>query len=825
MKPKDIYAALRDVLGHKPGIAVLHCSLLPLRAGGRDPNVRRSIVGAFERLSGEGWSLAVPTFTFSFCRGTPYHWLHSSSETGAVGRWLLERPDVRRTPHPIYSFAVMGPEADRISACASRTSFSTDSPFGLFVAADAHLVMLGAPWSTCTNLHYFEEEAQVPYRHYKDFEGTADFGPGAQSVVARMFVRDKHVGAEHEFAKPIAGLREHPAFRAADAGGLPVEAVPASALAKVTRAALGETPYALVRRPIQVAQAVRHRDSREREAPVRVALLASYNCQVLQHSLEAELRASLSDRRVELYTSAFGQASAEVLADDSPLWRWNPDYLIFGDRLEDALQIDSLDDASDAWPGALELHLSAVRRGAAKRPGRCFALGFALLRATALGSADAPLAPRRIAAAADASLRAIGEVHVIDVRTALAASNVADPIDDRLWRLGRIPWSGAATQALGGAFTGAMLAALQRTVRLLIVDLDNTLWGGVLGEDGVEGLRLGSDYPGNCFRAFQRRLKGLSERGVALALVSKNDEPSALSAMATHPEMVLIAADFAARRIDWQPKWRHVADIAESLGLGLANIGFVDDNPAEREEMRLNLPDVKVLDLPEDPAFFCSALLNWPWIACVALTAEDGRRSQNYVARRRVEESRMNFADPRDFFASLGIRLHLAPLSPGNTARAVQLMMKTNQFNTTTRRLGADDFAWITRDGGEVIAIGHEDRFSAFEVIGVAVIRWGQPAPDQADIHALLLSCRVLGRGIEQAVLHWLATRARGRGVRRLNGQIIPTERNTPVRHVYRDFGFAEAGDGWWSFDVAATPVSAPNGITIFDATQERIDA
>ena len=818
----DVLRGLRSVLaGERPRIAVLHCSLLALPASSGDA-LKWSMLRAFEGLNDLGWTIAVPTFTFAYCRSSAYHHVQSVPETGSVGRWLLERASVRRTPHPIYSFAVVGPEAESILRRTSSTTFGADSPFGLFLETDAQLVMVGAPWSTCTQLHFFEEEAKVPYRQYKDFAGTADFGSGQRSCAARMFVRDETIAAENDFTPAIERLRRNGGIRTARAGRLTVEAAGARDLAIAARSCLAETPFAFVRKPLVVERQARDQQRRLKAPPLRVALLASYNTDLLKDALLAQMRAHVPDRAIEIYTAGFGRATAEASAADSALWRWRPDYVVFADRLEDAVRVESLHDVASDWPDTLSTHVGAVAAAAARCPGKVFALEFGALRSTAVGDANPPWSPRRLAEAANRLLAEVAGLHVLFMPEGLAASGT---FDDRLWCLARAPWSQAATAALAERITGGLLAALGRTVRLLVLDLDNTVWGGVLGDDGVHGLQLGPDHPGNCFRMMQRTLKALARRGIALAVVSKNDEANAVAAINSHPEMLLRESDLVTYRIDWQPKWRHVADIAEELGLGLQSIGFVDDSPAERAEMQLNLPDVQVLDLPRDPALFSGALLNWPYLACIEQTAEDRGRVQAYGARRRVEQARKSFADPRDFFASLGARVHLAPLQAESMGRAAQLMMKTNQYNTTTRRYGQIDLEAQRNAGRQILVIGYEDKFSPTENIGVVICGAPSPSSDRVDIDSLLLSCRVLGRGIETAVLSHVAYGAKERGQRWLWGQIIETERNTPVRSLYRDHGFVDAGDGWWKLDLHGSLPRVPEGVTLVVHSVERVDA
>jgi len=251
--------------------------------------------------------------------------------------------------------------------------------------------------------------------------------------------------------------------------------------------------------------------------------------------------------------------------------------------------------------------------------------------------------------------------------------------------------------------------------------------------------------------------------------------------------------------------------------VGVESMLYVDDNPVEREAVRRSLPGIKIVHLPSDPAGFAETLLASPWLEAVSVTAEDRKRVASYRARRQVEQLRSKAGNLQDFFLSLNMKLRFKALDDGNVARAVQLCAKTNQFNTTTRRYSQGELFQVIRDGGDVIVIGLEDRFSELENIGVIVLRKSTERPTEGVVDDYLLSCRVLGRGIETAVLGWALRRGAARGWDTLRGVIIETDRNTPVRAVFSDAGFkAGTAPGEWT---AATSLSAtmPVWLTICD--------
>jgi FkbH-like protein len=788
----QFHLALLEVLGAEPGIAVIHSSLFRLAPPA--PFEPWDALYGIDQLVRAGWTMAFPAFTFSFCRGQPYDYRTSASETGVLADWVLAYlPDARRTPHAIYSFAVVGPATERIVACRSTTTFGDDSPFGLFERENATLAMLACGWKYCTQFHRCEERARVPYRYFKEFTGTADFGAGAAPAQAQMYVRDLAADPVNDFMPAVEQLRKEGHIRTMPLWRGEIETVKVVELTRVLMAMLKTDGLAFVAN----ASAVAHRLKAQRAAasqPVfRLAVLGSSNVHLLRSALESELAELMPERKVETFEVPYGQLRQALLDPGSELRQFQPQFSIFCDRLEDILgqpfldvsdpariedaiaeQADLIAAFHQANGGWIVLHqFAALRSGADDQGGH--------VTAGVVARANGLMEER---------LARLPQVAWLDV-AAEAAAEPAPALDPRLWYLGRFPFSDAMTRRLARRLAGLALATVGKTARLVVVDLDNTLWGGVLGEDGMAGVHIGGDYPGNAFAAFQQALKTLIARGIALAVCSKNDEDLATKAIEELPAMGIRLDDLVAHRINWRPKSVNLAEIAEELSLGLDSILFVDDNPVEREAMRRALPGVKVLDLPTDPAEYVDALLRSPWLAVAAVTSEDRRRLQGYKARREIEQERVRATSLEDFYAGLKMKLTLQPLADGNIARAAQLCQKTNQFNTTTRGYDQRDLRRIVEEGGDVVVLGLEDRHSPLENIGLLILTPDPEAAGQGLVDDYLMSCRVLGRGIETSVLHWAVRRAALRGWGKLRGLIIETERNTPVRAVFRDAGFA----------------------------------
>ncbi len=794
----ELLAALRGVLPEIPGIAVIHSSfssLMPPR-GFRPFDA----LFAIDQLARDGWTVALPAFTFSFCGGRPFETARAPSEVGPLADWALAGlPAVRRTAHPIYSFVVIGPRAEEIAAMQPQTTFGPGSPFEFFENQDAQLVMLGCGWHFCTQFHRYEEMAEVPYRFFKTFRGDVDAGDGWRSTDAPMFVRDLVVNAENDFAPAVAELRAGAAIASTELWRGRIETAATSDLATVCQRQLAADPLAHARNRAQVAAALSRLRERDSQPELKVAVLGRSNVDLLRNAVEVAVAEHVPDRRVAAFAVPYGQLDQLLLAPRSELADFAADFTMFADRLEDLAAADSLDGTdAERLREQVAAHADAIARYRETARGWLFVCRFAPLTPTGGTPAESAGLIEEMNRILVERLEGLGQLAWIDVahEAALAAAPAADA---RLWHLGRLPFSQLLSTHLARRMSGLVLAAMGRTARVVVLDLDNTLWGGVLGEDGIDGIRLGGDYPGNAFKAFQRALKRVSARGIGLAVASKNDADLALKAIDGHPEMEIRSADLVAHRIDWNPKSENVLAICEELNLGLGSCLFVDDNPVEREAVRRSLPDVKTLELPADPAEYAAALLASPWLTVIDVTAEDRKRIDSYRARAAIEQQRVSAISLEDFYASLGMVLFLQPLDDGNLARAAQLCMKTNQFNTTTRRYDGGELKAIAVDGADVVVVGLSGKTSQRENIGLLVLR---PHPHLADtglVDLYLLSCRVLGRGLETAVLEWAVGRARERRWSELRGEIIETERNTPVRSAFANAGFErDGGSGEW---------------------------
>jgi FkbH-like protein len=331
--------------------------------------------------------------------------------------------------------------------------------------------------------------------------------------------------------------------------------------------------------------------------------------------------------------------------------------------------------------------------------------------------------------------------------------------------------------------------------KVLVVDLDNTLWGGVIGDEGLAGIELGDNSPrGEAFKDFQKYVKSLKDRGVLLAVCSKNDQEKALEPFAKHPEMILQREDFVAFCANWEPKPENLRRIAKELRLGLDSFVFADDNPAEIEIVRQFAPEVGRVLLGPDPADYVSQLQDARFFEPRQITREDERRSEQYHAEVERKKIESQCANMDSYLASLEMVAEIHPFRPLDLPRVAQLVAKSNQFNLTTQRHSEAELgAIMTHPDTGHFSVRLRDRFGDHGLISVVILRF---AKGVAEVDTWLMSCRVLKRGVEEGVLNEIIRLAQGRGCEEIRGVYRPTPKNTLVQGLYLQMGFSPCPAG-----------------------------
>jgi len=381
-----------------------------------------------------------------------------------------------------------------------------------------------------------------------------------------------------------------------------------------------------------------------------------------------------------------------------------------------------------------------------------------------------------------------GSIYLLDGQRWM--ESIGNSYSPKMWYLTKAPFQAEVFRRAGAEVKAAISAVLGESKKLVVVDLDNTLWGGVVGDVGWGGLRLGGhDYRGEAFVDFQRALKGLQNRGILLAIASRNEESVALEALAKHPEMLLRPSDFAAWRINWNDKAANIAELVAELNLGLQSVVFIDDNPVERARVREALPEVFVPEWPEDKTLYASSLLEMSCFDSPYVTGEDASRHHMYAAEKEREQLRRIVSSADEWLLSLETEVTVEELNDTNRVRAVQLLNKTNQMNLSTRRLTELELqAWQRQNQRKLWVFRVKDKFGDSGLTGILSL---EIESNTARIVDFVLSCRVMGRKVEQAMVAFAARYCSGLRLREMHADYLPTEKNKPCFGFWMSSGFS----------------------------------
>lgn len=377
-------------------------------------------------------------------------------------------------------------------------------------------------------------------------------------------------------------------------------------------------------------------------------------------------------------------------------------------------------------------------------------------------------------------------------------------IDHKMYYLGDMKIHASHLSDLCAEYMAYIKPLMGMVGKCIVLDLDNTLWGGIVGEDGMKGIKLGPTPEGRSFWEFQKHLLSLFERGVILAVNSKNNEEDALRVFREHPYMVLKEEHFAAMRINWEDKIANMKSLAKEINIGMDNFVFFDDDKVNREFVRAALPEVIVVDLPEDVSLYSKTLTELHVFHTLQLTDEDRERGKMYAQERQRKEFEQTATDLTEYLRGLNLRVGIESVGPLTLSRIAQLTQKTNQFNMTTRRYGEEEIARMAGSGRYLIlSLRAQDKFGDHGIVGVAMAEKEKSA---WKIDNFLLSCRVIGRRIEDAFMAYLIREARAASVEKLIGEFISTKKNAPAENFYKKSGFTleRAVDGMetWEYDL-----------------------
>ncbi|MBV8817279.1 MAG: HAD family hydrolase [Acidobacteriaceae bacterium] len=534
-------------------------------------------------------------------------------------------------------------------------------------------------------------------------------------------------------------------------------------------------------------------------APVRMGLLSNSTSDFVRSAITAT--APRFGLALDCPPASYGQVVQEAMNPDAAVFQSNPAYILVALDWRGLPLTVSPGASDDAAVQSAMAHFEAIRAGIrANSSAVCIWQSLPAPADRLFGSFDRVLTGtrRRLIDKINAELaemvRNSGGV-LLDVAGIAETVGLENWNSPREWHLAKLPFA-QEYLPLYADHVCRTVAALAGTMRrCLVLDLDNTLWGGVIGDDGLQGIACSQgDAAGEAFLEFQQYVWSLRQRGIVLAVSSKNEENTARLPFREHPEMILKEDHFAVFRANWDDKAANIQAIAEELALGLESLVFVDDNPFERDLVRRMLPQVAVPEMPDDPALYTTTLSAAGYFEALAFSDEDAKRADFYAQNRRRASLQKSVTDLESYLASLQMEISFRPFDAANRARIVQLINKSNQFNLTTRRYTEPAVqAMEDLPGVFTMQVRLRDSFGDNGVISLIICK--TVSETEWEIDTWVMSCRVLGRRVEDMVLREIVAHAREAGIQHLLGCYLPTERNALVKDHYAKLGFKPDSD------------------------------
>jgi FkbH-like protein len=515
------------------------------------------------------------------------------------------------------------------------------------------------------------------------------------------------------------------------------------------------------------------------------------------------LAAELRKFDIESYTPPYGHVVMEAVNPDSDLYKFAPEVImlffdafeVLGDRVLRPFEADqepsSLLDDIRSSVAAIATHSAGTRIVLNTVPVPALNGMSRLEQNTSGGLRPVQYAHNESVAQLAAEFP---QVLVHDYAALAESSGLSDWYDSRMWFLARTRLSRHATVRTAQDINNLLLESSRARAKVIVVDLDNTCWGGVIGDDGLGGIVLGPDGPGLAFSTFQKALLNFRDQGVLLAVASKNEMSVVQEVFENHAGMILSKQDITSWQVHWQDKAISISRIAKDLDLGVDSFVFFDDNPVERLRISEAHAGVTVVDVPTDPAEYVDALLSCTALKTTSLTDEDLVRPDQYQARDKRKQTSANFTDPAQFLASLGTKIVIDDISVDVLPRIAQLTQKTNQFNLRSQRYTEADLTRMMQEQTHrAFWLRLTDRFGDEGIVAVAIIE----TSSEWFLDTLLMSCRVIGRGVEQAFVKHLKSEALSSGIQVLKAEYIPSGRNEMVSELLPSMNFTEESDIW----------------------------
>jgi FkbH-like protein len=555
-------------------------------------------------------------------------------------------------------------------------------------------------------------------------------------------------------------------------------------------------------------------DGHTYQKKIRIAILSSFTINGLEEALR--VKCAESNIACSTYLCGYGQYNQDILNPASQLYEFSPDitFLIIDTRtvlsslFYTPYSVSAADRRKNVDKRVAEF-VSLVKSFTNRTNSKLIITNFCVPTYSPYGICETKTEyglremVRDLNAKLSDAFLSERSVFLFDFDSFVSKYGELNVLDYRQFLVGDIKVSLSYIPYLAGELMGYIKANLGLNRKCIVLDLDNTLWGGILGEDGFDRIDLSLKPPGLAFFEFQRLLLALYQRGIILAINSRNNEDETLQTIREHPYMVLREDNFASMRINWNDKISNMKEIAEELNIGLDSIVYFDDDPINRELMSKALPQVMTVNLPEDPSLYASTLMNINDFNTLSVTDEDKMRGEMYKQEQKRIELKKSASNLEEFLVQLGIKVIIKRASDFTIPRIAQLILKTNQFNLTTFRYQEEDVRNFAQSKDIWVGCTQTmDKFGDNGITGVFIVKKNAEHKEWT-IDTFLLSCRVMGRGIEDAVMGYILNQAKQERVTRVRAQYIPTKKNKPCEQLLPNSGFKKDGDYWaYSYDV-----------------------
>jgi FkbH-like protein len=558
--------------------------------------------------------------------------------------------------------------------------------------------------------------------------------------------------------------------------------------------------------------------------PLKIAILRSYTVEMIKPLLK--LRLLLEGFKPEFFFGDYNQFFQEILDPTSRLYHFKPDVILIMVRIEELLP-NLIEDFGEKnyqeWEAVIQTTVQQLRTLVEtiekNMPSQILFQNLAPPSNPYWGIYDAQSSHGQTCLVHQFNqllaqqLEDKKSAFIWDFNGFLQRVGYNTIYDPKMWYLSRNPFKQSAYPAIVNDMLRYVISIIGKGKKCIVLDLDNTLWGGIAGEDGIDGIELGHDYPGSCYRDFQKGLLRLYNRGIILAINSKNNEEDALEIIENHPYMVLRRKYFAAMQINWFDKVSNMKALAQDLNIGIDSMIFIDDNPVECELFLQRCPECEVVCLPGKKYLIPGVLDSLPGIENIKLTDEDRKKGGMYraqVARKQLERS---FDNLDEFLKTLDIEVTIEPATSFSIPRISQLTQKTNQMNLTTRRYTEANIQAFVNDLDQyVFSVSSKDRFGDNGIIGVFILKFQN---DECIIDTFLLSCRVIGRNIENSMIAFIADFATKHGAAAVIGEYLPTAKNKPAADMYDKFQFKRINDKLFKADPKQQTFEYPSYIRL----------